>query len=227
LSGLRIALDGPAASGKTTVARRLAIALGYALIDTGAMYRAVAMQALRQGVAVSNAAALEVLAVDTARGFQFLPDLDGTQGYRLHVHGEDVTARLHEPAVNRIVPEVAAVSGVRRVLASEQRRLGLLGGVVMTGRDIGTVVLPEAEVKIFLTASAEERARRRVQDLGGRVSMEDTLETLRERDAIDESRADSPLAQATDAVRLDTTQLSLDEVVERILSLVRDRIPAA
>lgn len=221
----RIAIDGPAAGGKTTVARRVAQALGYAIIDTGAMYRAVALAALRSGQDVGDAAALGALTERTAATFQFLPDPVGPAGYRLKVDGEDVTERLHAPEVSRLVPQVAAVPDVRRVLSAEQRRLGLKGGVVMTGRDIGTVVLPEAEVKIFLTASAEERARRRVGDLGGRVDAAEVLADLRARDRQDETRADAPLVQAEDAILLDTTDMGIDDAVAWIVDRVRERAP--
>lgn len=233
-----VAIDGPAASGKTTVARRLAQTLGYALIDTGAMYRAVALAALTRGIPLSDHAALETLAREESAHFEFLPDASGREGYRLRVGGVDVTDRLHGPRVSHIVPQVAAVSEVRRVLAAEQRRIGLQGGVVMTGRDIGTVVLPEAEIKVYLTASDEERARRRLRDLEARPDMprrdgmspeqlqQEILASLRERDHVDSSRQDSPLVQAADAVEVDSTALDLEQVVARIIDLMRARAAA-
>ncbi|MBM3461664.1 MAG: (d)CMP kinase [Armatimonadetes bacterium] len=228
----RVALDGPAAGGKTTVARRVAQALGYALIDTGAMYRAVALGALERGLSTGDRAAMERLAEAEASRSEFLPDLEGSQGFRLLVGGVDVTGRLHEPRVSQVVPAVAAIPGVRRVLAAQQAAIGRRGGVVMTGRDIGTVVIPDAEVKVFLTASPEERARRRYGDMHARGEAGDETpevlqqieQTLRERDLQDSSRDDSPLLQAPDAVLLDSTGLSLDEVVARIIDLVRTRM---
>jgi CMP/dCMP kinase len=232
----RIALDGPAASGKTTVARRLAQVLGYALLDTGAMYRAVALEGLARGVAAEAVASMEALAVEVAATFELLPDRHGKEGFRLLVRGQDVTPRLHDAAVNVLVPRVAAMPGVRRELTVRQRELGLRGAVVMTGRDIGTVVLPEAEVKVFMTAEAGERARRRVLDMlargegQGRSQEElyaEVLASIVERDAWDTSRADAPLVQAADALPLDTTHLSQDEVIARILAMVAERYRAA
>lgn len=225
----KVAIDGPAASGKTTVARGVARALGYCIIDTGAMYRAVALAARREGIAPDDGVNLARLARDEATHYRFVADSGNLEGYRLLVHGTDVTERLHEPRVNEMVSAVAAISGVRRVLAGEQRRLGLEGGVVMTGRDIGTVVLPEAEVKIFLTASPEERTRRRTLDLTARGEAPDTaavFESLRQRDENDSNRQDSPLVAAADAIVVDTTGMTLDQVIAHIVSLVQDRARA-
>lgn len=228
----RIALDGPAASGKTAVARRVAQALGFALIDTGAMYRTVALGALERGIRLDDAAALTRLAAEEAPSYRFIPDREGEQGYRLLIGDRDVTDLLHTERVSRVVPRVASVPGVREVLAGQQRRLGLHGGVVMTGRDIGTVVLPEAELKIFLTASAEERARRRVVQLDGatgeaQAAYEGILASIRERDRLDSERDTSPLVAASDAVHLDSTSLTLDEVVRQVLELFEERAPVA
>jgi len=222
----RIAIDGPAAGGKTTVARRVAQALGYAVIDTGAMYRAVALAALRSHQDVADAAAMGTLTERTSATFEFLPDTVGAAGYRLKVRGEDVTELLHDPEVSRLVPQVAAVSEVRAVLSAEQRRLGLRGGVVMTGRDIGTVVLPEAEVKIFLTATPQERARRRyrqLRDMGMEVTYEDILHEQNVRDQRDSSRAVAPLRRADDAVEIVSDDLTEAQVVAKIVQIVRER----
>lgn len=222
----KVAIDGPAASGKTTVARGVARALGYCIIDTGAMYRAVALAALRQGMPTDDGERLSSLARDEAAHYRFVADATTAEGYRLLVRGEDITEQLHAPQVSGSVAAIAAVPGVRRVLAGEQRRLGLEGGVVMTGRDIGTVVLPEAEIKIFLTASAEERTRRRVQDLSVRGDAADpkaVFESLRQRDHTDSARADSPLVAADDAVTVDTTAMTLDEVIAHVVGMVQGR----
>ncbi|NDD30971.1 MAG: (d)CMP kinase [Proteobacteria bacterium] len=228
----RIAIDGPAASGKTSVARRVGQALGLALVDTGAMYRAVALAAIEGEIALDDLEGLTALAREDSPRYRFLPDPVGEQGYRLLIEGRDVTDLLHTERVSTVVPRVASVSGVRAVLAAEQRRLGLAGGVVMTGRDIGTVVLPEAELKIYMTATAEERARRRVAQLdGGAVDREaayaEILANIRERDRQDSGRADSPLAQADDAEYLDSTHLTLDQVVSKVLALYETRVAAA
>lgn len=228
----RIAIDGPAASGKTSVARRVGQALGLALVDTGAMYRAVALAAIEGEIALDDLEGLTALAREDSPRYRFLPDPVGEQGYRLLIEGRDVTDLLHTERVSTVVPRVASVSGVRAVLAAEQRRLGLAGGVVMTGRDIGTVVLPEAELKIYMTATAEERARRRVAQLdGGAVDREaayaEILANIRERDRQDSGRADSPLAQADDAEYLDSTHMTLDQVVSKVLALYETRVAAA
>ena len=225
-----IAIDGPAASGKTSVARRVGQALGLALVDTGGMYRAVALSALERGIATDDEAALTRLAGDESPRYRFMPDADGEQGYRLLLDGRDVTDLLHTERVSTVVPRVASISGVRAVLAAQQRRFGLAGGVVMTGRDIGTVVLPEAELKIFMTATAEERARRRVAQLDEsdrEAAFAAVLANIRERDRQDSGRADSPLKQAEDAIYLDTTALSLEEVVNRILTLFSERVASS
>lgn len=228
ISRWRISVDGPAASGKTTVARRVAHKLGFVVIDTGAMYRAVALTAIERGVAMDDIVALTDIAVTEAGTYSFRPDSVGEQGYRLLIRGRDVTDRLHTERVSAAAPFVAAVSGVRAVLAAEQRRIGLDGGVVMTGRDIGTVVLPEAEIKVFMTASAEERARRRVAQLDNNIGNRgtaylDILGSIRERDRLDTERADSPLTPAPDAVHIDTTRMTLDEVVRHVLDLFEKR----
>lgn len=226
-SRARIAIDGPAASGKTSVARRVGQTLGLALVDTGGMYRAVALSALEQRLSADDHATLTRLASEESPTYRFLPDPQGEQGYRLIVRDRDVTDLLHTERVSTFVPRVAAISGVRAVLAAQQRRIGVEGGVVMTGRDIGTVVLPEAELKIYLTATAEERARRRVAQLDESdrdAAFAAVLANIRERDRQDSGRADSPLKQADDAVFLDTTPMSLDDVVRRILTLFEERM---
>ncbi len=198
-----VAIDGPAGAGKSTVARRLAGALQFTYLDTGAMYRAVALAAARRGAdpaAVADAVTIEV-------------------GDGVRVDGEDVSDAIRTPEVSEAASRAAADPAVRRALVAQQRRLMSSGDWVAEGRDIGTVVAPDAEVKVFLTADPAERARRRAVELG--LDESEVLADQAARDARDESRADSPLQAAADAVMLDTTGLSLDEVVARIVALVR------
>ncbi|NLM36897.1 MAG: (d)CMP kinase [Firmicutes bacterium] len=215
---ITIAIDGPAGSGKSTVAKRVADSLGILYLDTGAMYRAVTLKALRAGLALDDEAALAKLAASTV--LEFKQTADGV--YHLFMDGEDVSAQIRTAPVTKAVSPVSAVAGVRQVLVKQQQRIGRQGGVVMDGRDIGTVVLPHADLKIFLTASISERARRRwleLQAKGDTISIEEVKEDLKRRDAYDSGRAVAPLRPAPDSVILDTTALSIEEVVARILAL--------
>ncbi|WP_331274087.1 (d)CMP kinase [Capillibacterium thermochitinicola] len=215
---ITIAIDGPAGSGKSTVAKRVADALGILYLDTGAMYRAVTLKALRAGLALDDEAALAKLAAATA--LEFKQTADGS--YHLFMDGEDVSAQIRTAPVTKAVSAVSAVAGVREVLVKQQQRIGRQGGVVMDGRDIGTVVLPHADLKIFLTASLRERAYRRwleLQAKGDTVTIDEVEEDLKRRDAFDSGRSVAPLRPAPDSVTLDTTALSIEEVVERILAL--------
>jgi cytidylate kinase len=215
---ITIAIDGPAGSGKSTVAKRVAAALGILYLDTGAMYRAVTLKALRAGLPLDDEAALTKLAASTV--LEFKQTTDGA--YHLFMDGEDVSAEIRMAPVTKAVSAVSAVPGVREVLVKQQQRIGRQGGVVMDGRDIGTVVLPEADLKIFLTASLGERAHRRWLELctkGCTVTKDEVEEDLKRRDAFDAGRAVAPLKPAADSVTLDTTALSIEEVVERILKL--------
>ena len=216
---LIIAIDGPVGSGKSTVARRVAQVLDYTYIDTGAMYRAVALKALRNGVSVEATDELVTLAGDSKID---LHGQDGTQ--QVFLDGQDVTSQIRSAEISQAASKVATVSGVRHVLVTEQRRAGHKGGVVMEGRDIGTVVFPDAELKIFLTASAEIRASRRWrehQQKGDMVDLARTLEEIRERDKRDRERATSPLVQAADAVLVDSTAMDAEEVARLIVMLAR------
>ncbi len=211
-----IAIDGPAGAGKSTVAKAVARALGFAYIDTGAMYRAIALKAIERGVPVENEE--EIVALARATRLEFVRDEAGET--RLLMDGRDVSQAIRRPEVGRLSSPVSAIAGVRRVLVERQREMGREGGVVMEGRDIQTNVFPEAEVKIFLTASPEERARRRQRDLRARgidLPYDEVLAEIRERDERDSSRPLNPLRKAPDALEVFTDDLSIDDVVERIL----------
>jgi cytidylate kinase len=210
-----IAIDGPAAAGKSTIARRLAARLGFIYIDSGAMYRAVALWALREKLDPSDRHRMEQLAL--AAGITLKDD-----GSRVLLNGEDVTEAIRAPDVSRAASLVATISGVRRALVEKQREIGSQNNVVMEGRDIGSVVFPNADVKIFLDAQPDERVRRRAAEVNG--SSEAVSRQLHERDERDRTRAEAPLAQQPDAVYLDSTGLTVDEVEEAILRLVRARI---
>ena len=213
-----MAIDGPAGAGKSTIAKRLADRLGFIYIDTGAMYRAVALWALRQGVETSDMHRMEQLAL--AAEIELAPG-------RIRLNREDVTEAIRTLEVANGASKVAVIPGVRRAMVAKQRAIGERASVVMEGRDIGTVVFPEADVKIYLDAQPEERVRRRFQEeraKGGSVVESALAEQMKERDRRDTARADSPLAQAPDAVYLDTTPLSIEEVEEAILKIVRARV---
>ncbi|MBX3005095.1 MAG: (d)CMP kinase [Anaerolineales bacterium] len=222
---LTIAIDGPVASGKSTLAKNLADALGYLYFDTGAMYRAVTLAALKRGVTLDDQPAVEALA--HAVEIDLRPASVADQRlYDVLLDGEDCTWQLRQPDVEAHVSQVSAYAGVRSALTEQQRRIGLRGGVVMAGRDIGTVVLPEADPKIFLTASQEERARRRFEELharGDSTPYADVLESLKQRDAYDTSRAVAPLRAAADAITLVSDGMQASEVLEEALALVRTR----
>ncbi len=219
-----IAIDGPAASGKSTVAQRLAARLGYLYFDTGVMYRAVTLAALERGIPIDDQPAVTRLAESLAIDVQPAGALagDGRQ-YTVLADEQDVTWGIRQARVDANVSAVSAYPGVRRALTEQQRRVAARGRVVMVGRDIGTVVLPEAELKVYLDASVEERARRRCRELAARGQPADfaaILAAMRRRDRIDSSRAVAPLRPAEDAIRLDSSALTADEVLERLLKLV-------
>jgi cytidylate kinase len=218
-----IAIDGPAASGKSTLGKMLAEGLGYLFFDTGVMYRAVTWAALSRGLPVEDEAAVSRLAEEVEIDIQPASEDDGRSSDVL-LDGEDITWEIRSPEVDRNVSLVSAYPGVRQALTAQQRRIGQRGGVVMVGRDIGTVVLPEADLKVYLDASAEERARRRFEELRGRgepASYAEILQDVRRRDALDSSRAHAPLKPAADAVILNSDGLSIQEVLDRLLGLVR------
>ena len=214
-----VAIDGPAGAGKSTIARRVAARLGFVYIDSGAMYRAVALWALREQVDPEEAARLEAMA--RAAHIAFAPG-----GSSVFLNGADVTAAIRTPEVSQAASRVSALPGVRRALVEQQRRMGATQSVVMEGRDIGSVVFPDADVKIFLDADPAERARRRARELeqkGEVASPEQVAREIAERDRRDSTRATAPLIQAPGAVSVDTTALSIDEVEQVILKLINAR----
>jgi len=220
---LIVALDGPAGAGKSATARELARRLGVPYLDTGAMYRAVGLAAARAGVPFPLDDDGIARAVEVAQRVR-IEFRDGPPGQRVLLDGEDVTAELRRPEASRWASMVSAVPGVRRAMVARQRELAAHAGGVVEGRDIGTVVFPDAPVKIFLTASPEVRARRRFEELrrqGVEARWEDVLVDQQERDRRDAERADSPMRPAAGAVVFDTSSLGLDEVVAELMMLVR------
>jgi CMP/dCMP kinase len=213
--GLVIAIDGPSGAGKSTAGRRVADRLGYVFLDTGAMYRALALAALRAGVSLDDAAAVAALADRI--------DVCLEPGGAVILDGEDVTAALRTQEVGLAASRISVHGPVRQRLVARQREMGRDGGVVMDGRDIGTAVFPDADVKFYVDAHPRQRAARRQEELAQRgvASDLDTIEReIRERDHADSTRAESPLSRAPDAIHLDTTELGLDEVVRRMLSAI-------
>jgi cytidylate kinase len=217
-----VAIDGPAGSGKTTVARALAKRLGLLHLDTGAMYRAVALAALEDGVPVDDEAAIVRLA--RARPVDVIPDSTAPEGSRVFLGAREVGPELYRNQVSTIVSVVAAYPAIRELMVERQRAIAQGAPVVMAGRDIGTVVLPDAPVKIFLTASLEARVARRLAELeteGARVDRGELQAQMLERDHLDAHRSFSPLRPAADAIGIDSTNLTVDEVVEQIVAAVR------
>jgi CMP/dCMP kinase len=216
---LIIAIDGPSGAGKGTVARALAARLGYRHVDTGAMYRAVAWKALQAGVDLRDEAAVAALSE------QAVFDLDDG---RIAIDGTDVSQAIRTPTIDASAAAVARLPAVRAVLVARQRAMSRDGGIVMEGRDIGTVVFPDADVKFYLDASPEERARRRASDpahsIAGSAAVADVATALAERDKSDSTRAVSPLAMAPDAIHIETTGIPVDGVVDRVLAIVRERL---
>jgi CMP/dCMP kinase len=218
----QIAIDGPVASGKSAVGKRLADKLGYVFFDTGAMYRAVTCLALRELGSAQDAAAVAALAARVHIDVQ-PPTIDDGRDSTLLADGEDLTWAIRSPEVENNVSLVAAMPDVRRSLTEQMRRVGRRGRVVMVGRDVGTVILPEADLKIFLIASTETRAQRRFQEVQARGETRryaDILANLHERDRIDSSRSIAPLRPAADAIEVDTTHLDLPDVVAAIEKLL-------
>ena len=219
---IAVAVDGPAGAGKSSISKIVAKKLGYLYIDTGAMYRSVTWAVLHNHIDVNNQKAVEAL----------LPELDLTMeasddSCKVFIAGQDVTNFIRTPQVNNAVSIVASYKGVRQYLVERQRLMAEAGGVILDGRDIGSVVLPNAELKIYLTASVEARAMRRYLEVKGTVNeqtLEDIKESVMQRDDMDKNRKESPLIQVEDAVLVDSSEMTFDETVERILHLVQERI---
>ncbi len=219
---LIIAMDGPSGSGKSSAAKGVARALGYRYLDTGAMYRAITWWMLEQGVDVEDADAVAARAAEPLIEVSTDPDAPGVS-----VGGRDVSAPIRGRAVTGAVSAVSRVPEVRRVMVARQREIMAAGDIVAEGRDIGTVVVPEAPVKVFLTASEEARAQRRAKEIADpAVSVEATLADQARRDRLDSTRTTSPLTRADDAVEIDSTELGLDEVIDTVLRLVKERVDA-
>ena len=220
-----IAMDGPAASGKTTVALRIAEKLDYMFFDTGVMYRAVAFAVLDKGINVDDEKECTNLA-ESIHIDVLPPSIVDGRTNDVFVDGKDCTWEIRNSLVSQNVSQVSTYMGVREALTKQQRRIGLQGKVIMVGRDIGTVVLPDADLKIYLDASAEERTKRRVlerETRGEQVDYEETLKMIIRRDKIDSEREISPLRVADDAIIIDSDDKSIDEVVEEIISLINSR----
>ncbi|MEW5938400.1 MAG: (d)CMP kinase [Chloroflexota bacterium] len=219
-----IAIDGPAASGKSTIGKLLAEHLGYLFFDTGVMYRAITWVALQREADLRDESAVTRLAEETPIEVAPASKSDG-RACDVLLDGRDITWETRRPEVDANVSVVSAYAGVRRALSRQQRRIGQRGRVVMVGRDIGTVVLPEADLKIYLDASAEERARRRYNEIAARGEQADYVEILamvRERDHIDSTRAVAPLRPADDAVIVDSDRLNVEQVFEKVKALCND-----
>ena len=218
--GLQVAIDGPASAGKSTVAKRVAKKFGYVYCDTGAMYRAVTLAALQQGLSMTDTEKISELAKQIKITFQ-----PAKPEQRVFINGQEVTRDIRLPKVAKNVSAVAAIPTVRQEMTKQQRQIAAEGGIVMDGRDIGTTVLPHAPVKIFMVATAHERARRRYLENKQKgittASLEELQRAIELRDQKDSTRKVSPLTQASDAIRLDTTNLTIDEVVAEISKIIK------
>jgi cytidylate kinase len=219
-----IAIDGPSGAGKSTITRLLADRLGYLHIDTGAMFRAIALTVKRSGVDLADEEALAALCGGVDISF-----IRSEQGCRVLLNGEDVSEAIRTPEISLLTSTVSAIKSVRDILLELQREMGKAGGVVLEGRDIGTVVFPDAEVKFFLTASAEERGRRRYLEMlekGEDVTMEGTIAEVARRDEQDEQREHAPLRRAADAIVIDSSGLSIEDVLSLMEGKIKERLKA-
>lgn len=219
-NGLVIAIDGPSASGKSTTAKLVAHRLGYTYIDTGAMYRAVTLAVIRAGIDPADSAAVEGFAAELV--IRFRCNEDGS--LKTLLNGEDVSGAIRTPDVTAVVSQISSYAGVRRAMVELQRAMSREGGVVLDGRDIGTVVFPNADVKVFMVADIGARASRRHEDMaviGNALTVEAIAEDLERRDYLDSHREISPLRKAEDAVQIDTSGVTIEQQVEQVLDLVR------
>tara|TARA_R110002072_G_scaffold118631_2_gene250910 strand:- start:16714 stop:17409 length:696 start_codon:yes stop_codon:yes gene_type:complete len=227
MAKITIAIDGYSSTGKSTVAKQLADWLGYVYVDSGAMYRAITLYAMQNGyISISH--------FDRSKLVKSLPNIslsfkksEGSDKADIYLNGINVEREIRTMDVSELVSPVATISAVRKKLVEQQQRMGAEKGVVMDGRDIGTVVFPDAELKIFMTASAQERAKRRYNELierGDKVTYREVLENVQERDHIDTTREDSPLEKATDAIVIDNSEMNLEDQFHTILQLAKDRI---
>ena len=219
---IAVAVDGPAGAGKSSISKIVAKKLGYLYIDTGAMYRSVTWAVLHNHIDVNNQKAVEALLLELDLTMEASDD-----SCKVFIAGQDVTDFIRTPQVNNAVSIVASYKGVRQYLVERQRLMAEAGGVILDGRDIGSVVLPNAELKIYLTASVEARAMRRYLEVKGTVNeqtLEDIKDSVMQRDDMDKNRKESPLIQVEDAVLVDSSEMTFDETVEHILHLVQERI---
>lgn len=227
MAKITIAIDGYSSTGKSTVAKQLADWLGYVYVDSGAMYRAITLYAMQNGyISISH--------FNRSKLVKSLPNIslsfkksEGSDKADIYLNGVNVEREIRTMDVSELVSPVATISAVRKKLVEQQQRMGAEKGVVMDGRDIGTVVFPDAELKIFMTASAQERAKRRYNELierGDKVTYREVLENVQERDHIDTTREDSPLEKATDAIVIDNSEMNLEDQFHTILQLAKDRI---
>lgn len=221
---MQIAIDGPAGAGKSTISKFVASEMGYLYIDTGAMYRAIGYKALENNISLDESEKIDAMAKDSEIELKITD-----HGQSIYLDGKDVTGKIRTPEVSMAASKVSAIGGVRRTLVELQRKIAGSNNVIMDGRDIGTVVLPDAEIKIFLTASAEDRAMRRYLELkekGTETSYQDVLEDMQKRDYQDSHRAESPLKAADDATIIDTSGQTLGESVQLIVDFIKSRVQA-
>lgn len=229
-NGPVIAIDGPAGTGKSTTTRLLCKRLGFVHVDTGALYRSIAWVSLKQGlIGEDHTDTLdEEKIIELARSshleFQTRPDLDPAN--RIFINGQDCTSEIRTPEVSQAASQVSSIPGVRAALLGIQRRLGCKGKAILEGRDIGTVIFPDADVKFFLTANLDERAKRRHQELDSdsSISMKEIKKQIEERDSADQSRETAPLKKADDAIEIDTSHLDIDQVISKMELIVREKI---
>lgn len=217
-----IAIDGPAGAGKSTVARKLAVKLNYKYLDTGAMYRAITYETLKSNIKIENEIKIAKIACNTE--FNFLPpDNEGIT--RILVNNKDITEKIRQPLVDKYVSRIAQIKKVRDILLKKQRKLAQSHNIILDGRDIGTRVLPDADYKFYITASLKERAKRRFKEISDKENMTliDVEKNLKKRDKMDKNREHSPLRKAKDAILIDTTNMGIEEVVKKLLDIIKNK----